>query len=159
MSVQSHGLFQIRRLQPYDIEAVLRIERSAYRFPWNERIFRDCLRVGYRCFAVADPAGDIMGYSLLSIAVDEAHVLNLCVAEPHRRQGVAQLLLERLLREARAACARAVLLEVRPSNSAARALYDAYGFKHIATRRNYYPVDGGREDAYLLSRRLDLLLK
>ncbi len=159
MSAEPHRLFQIRRLQPEDIDDVLHIERGAYRFPWNERIFRDCLRVGYRCFAATDLAGDIAGYSLLSIAVDEAHVLNLCVAEPYRRQGVAQLLLERLFRGARAARARAVLLEVRPSNTAARALYNAYGFKRIATRRNYYPVDGGREDAYLLSRRMDLPLR
>ncbi len=32
-----------------DIEAVMRLEQAVYEFPWTERIFKDCIRVGYDC--------------------------------------------------------------------------------------------------------------
>ena len=47
-----------------------------------------------------------------------------------------------------------MLLEVRPSNAAARALYERAGFERIALRRGYYPAESGREDALLLALRL-----
>ena len=46
--------------------------------------------------------------------------------------------------------ARSILLEVRPSNEAARALYAAAGFTEIGIRKGYYPDGGGREDAVVL---------
>lgn len=158
MSARPQGLFCTRRLVVDDIAVVLRIEQASYDFPWSENIFRDCLRVGYRCFAATDDTDSVIGYSLLSIAVDEAHVLNLCVDPACRRHGAARLLLERMLGEARQAEARAIMLEVRPSNKGARALYTDYGFRHIATRPGYYPAEGGLEDAWLLSRRVNRAL-
>jgi len=71
-----------------------------------------------------------------------------------RRRGVARLLLDRMLCEAAEWRVRTMMLEVRPSNGGARVLYAEYGFKRIATRPAYYPADDGREDAYLLSRRV-----
>lgn len=156
MSVQPKSLFQTRPMTAADVPAVLRIERASYGFPWTERIFKDCLRVGYRCFVAADMAGTVVGYALLSVVVDESHVLNLCVDARHRRQGIARLLLERMLHEAQTTAVHTMLLEVRPSNRGARRLYAAYGFERIATRPNYYPSEDGREDAYLLSRRVQL---
>jgi ribosomal-protein-alanine N-acetyltransferase len=45
------------------------------------------------------------------------------------------------------------MLEVRPSNVRARALYESFGFYQINVRRNYYQDD--REDALVLALRLD----
>ena len=43
-------------------------------------------------------------------------------------------------------------LEVRVSNARAKAVYERYGFRHVGTRRNYYPADGSaREDAIVMS--------
>lgn len=157
MSVQPRGMFHTRAMTADDVAAVLCVEQASYAFPWTQRIFQDCLRVGYRCFVATDLTDNVVGHALLSIAVDEAHVLNLCVDPSARRQGIARLLLERMLQEAQTAAVRAMLLEVRPSNKGARALYAAYGFKRIATRPRYYPAADGREDAYLLSRRVQPL--
>lgn len=159
MSAQPQDLFHIRKLSSDDIQVVVAIEQSSYDFPWSENVFRDCLRVGYRCYAAVDFGNNVVGYALLSAVLYEAHILNLCVAPACRRKGVARLLLERMLAEARQACTRAVLLEVRPSNRGARALYAAYGFKRIAVRPDYYPAPAGREDAYLLSRRANRPLR
>ena len=48
-----------------------------------------------------------------------------------------------------------MLLEVRPSNGPALALYRNYGFAEIGRRKGYYPADGGREDALVLRRELE----
>ncbi|MBS1202745.1 MAG: ribosomal-protein-alanine N-acetyltransferase, partial [Chromatiaceae bacterium] len=39
--------FHLRTMREADVGAVMQSERAAYEFPWNEDIFRDCLRVGY----------------------------------------------------------------------------------------------------------------
>jgi len=134
-----------------DIDAVLQLERAAYRFPWNQRIFQDCLRVGYRAWVVTDKAERILAYGFLSIALHEAHVLNICVAEGERGRGLADQLLDTMIDAAIAGNAESLLLEVRPSNRPARRLYKRRGFEFLARRPDYYPTSAGREDALLLS--------
>jgi ribosomal-protein-alanine N-acetyltransferase len=144
---------QLRPMTQYDLEAVMAIELSAYPFPWTYGIFEDCLRSGYRAW-VAMRGPMICGYGLLSTGAGEAHVLNLCVAASERRRGVGNLLLERLLEDARVARAERVFLEVRPSNFEAVALYDTRGFHLITRRPNYYPAHNGREDALVMAMEL-----
>ncbi len=50
--------------------------------------------------------------------------------------------------------ASTLLLEVRPSNEKALALYRHFGFQQIGVRRGYYPATGGREDALVLTHAL-----
>lgn len=152
MSAEPKAVFGVRTLTVADLPEVLAIERAAYEFPWSEGVFRDCMRVGYRCLAATGLAGNLLGYSLLSMAVGEAHVLNLCVAPPYRRQGVATMLLGHMAGIARRERADKLSLEVRPSNTAALALYRRLGFERIGCRKRYYPAVGGREDALLLAR-------
>lgn len=155
MSVSPRELVSVRTMRSRDVPAVLAIERLSYGYPWNERIFRDCLRVGYRGWVAMGWEQGVIGYALMSAAAGEAHVLNLCVAPDARGQGVASRLLEVLIEQAQAERVERLLLEVRPSNSAARKLYKRRGFVRIATRPKYYPAPDGREDALLLA--LELL--
>lgn len=152
MSSAFERLWHARCMRARDIEAVVAIERSTYEFPWSERIFSDCLRVGYRAWVVDRPDLAAAGYALASIVVGEAHLLNLCVAPAVRRQGAAVCLLETVIAQAAAECAGELFLEVRPSNRAARRLYKRYGFETRGRRPNYYPDRNGREDALLLSK-------
>lgn len=154
MSAELRSVCNIRPLAIADLPAVLAIERAAYDFPWSEGIFRDCLRVGYRGFAAVGPDGALKGYALLSVAVGDAHLLNLCVSPLCRRQGVATQLLEQLIGQARRQAADTLLLEVRPSNRGAVALYHANGFNEVGVRKRYYPASHGREDALILARAL-----
>lgn len=150
MSAAPGQLIDVRAMRTRDVPAVLAIEQASYGYPWSERIFRDCLRVGYHGWVATDLDGAVVGYGLLSVAVGEAHVLNLCVAPDWRGCRVADLILEALISQATAQRAERVLLEVRPSNKAARRLYKRRGFVRIASRPNYYPSPDGREDALLL---------
>lgn len=143
----------IRAMQPSDVPAVGLLESQTYAFPWSENIFRDCLRAGYYC-CVVQTEREIVGYGVLSTGAGEAHVLNICVAEGDRGRGLGSRLLQHLLDQARAAGARDVFLEVRPSNTVAINLYRARGFSQVGIRRGYYQAVGGREDAVVLRRQL-----
>lgn len=138
---------------PDDVAAVARLEAESYAFPWSEGIFRDCLRAGYYC-CIAELEGECIGYAIMSMGPSEAHVLNLCVAERHRRRGLGARLLEHLMEFAAAGGAEEIFLEVRPSNTAALHLYRTHGFTQIGLRRGYYQAVGGREDAVVLRRQL-----
>ena len=129
------------------------IERESYEFPWSEGIFRDCLRVGYVCrvFAVGR---QVAAYGVMSFGADEAHILNLCVAEDYRGRGVGKLMLRSLMERASAGGMGEAFLEVRPSNTAAIRLYLSIGFEQVGMRRGYYQAATGREDAAVLRRLL-----
>ena len=137
-----------------DLDDVIAIEHNAYPFPWSVGIFKDCLRIGYRCLVLTD-SGQICGYSVFSIAVDEAHLLNLCIAEAERRRGLAALLLEHVTTEMALSGVDRVFLEVRPSNRAAIRLYARQGFRQVGRRPGYYPDEDGREDALVMVRDLE----
>ena len=67
--------------------------------------------------------------------------------------GHGKHLLEWGLMQARTASMNGMLLEVRPSNLPAKALYEKSGFKLIGVRKNYYPAKAGREDALVFLKR------
>lgn len=143
----------LRPMTRADIALVERLERSSYPYPWSGGIFRDCLAAGYCCEVLAHRGG-LAGYGVMSVAVGEAHILNLCIAEQHRHHGLGRRLLEHFIEVAQERGADHLFLEVRPSNAAARRLYESAGFNQIGTRPNYYPDLRGREDALILA--LDL---
>lgn len=138
--------WRLRPMTLADLPYVAALERVSYAFPWSDQIFTDCLRVGYHCI-VAETGEGVMGYSVLSTGAGEAHVLNLCVAGPLRRRGVGRGLLLSVLGHARDRGIRDAYLEVRRSNRAAIALYQALGFECVGQRRGYYQAHDGREDA------------
>lgn len=139
-----------RPMREADLGDVLAIEREAYEFPWSREIFRDCIRVGYSC-RVLEFEGRVNAYGMLQVAAGKARLLNLCVRRKLHRRGLGRRLLALLIDVARSHRSRAVFLEVRPSNAAARRLYDSMGFAEVGVSRGYYPARTGREDAVILS--------
>jgi len=144
---------EIRTMVHDDIAQVADIERRSYDFPWSHGVFRDCLLAGYICIVI-EREERVAGYSILSIAAGEAHILNLCVDPRHRELGYGQRLLEEVLVRAGNAEVNEIFLEVRPSNRKAIALYNKKGFRQVASRPAYYQSREGREDAAVLSLRL-----
>jgi ribosomal-protein-alanine N-acetyltransferase len=148
-SMSRRDLMRIRRMTMSDLPSVAAIEKKGYQFPWGEDIFRDCLKARYECW-VCEERDKVLGYCIASIAVGEAHVLNLCVDPAEQGQGIGRELLENLIESARGR-AETVFLEVRPSNTVAIALYENMGFNEIGIRKGYYPAENGREDALMLA--------
>ena len=87
--------------------------------------------------------------------VDEVHLLNITVAPAFQRQGWAPLMLDALAGWSRAQGAQWLWLEVRTGNARALHVYERHGFRRVGVRRGYYPAHGGREDAIVMSLRLD----
>lgn len=140
----------IRAMTEADLDAVCDIERRAYEFPWSRGIFIDCLRVPYICHVFEEHAR-VIGYAVMSLAADEAHLLNLCLAESARGRGLGRRMLKHLTLQAMGEGARVLFLEVRPSNAGALRLYKGAGFRRVGVRRGYYQAAGGREDALVLA--------
>lgn len=152
-AVLKPALRQIAAMTLADIGRVIEIENDIYEFPWTTGNFTDSIQAGYHCRLVLD--GDvIIAYAVVMHGAGEAHVLNLSVRRSVQRRGVGSFLLSDLLTTALALGAQKMLLEVRPSNSAGRALYDKAGFVQLGVRKAYYPTGGGREDALVLGRDL-----
>ena len=143
----------LRPMYEEDLDAVMEVELRAYPFPWTRGIFQDCLRADYPG-RVLTQEGGIVGYGMLSLAADEAHVLNVCVDPLCQSRGHGRRLLRELVRVARQRGAQRVFLEVRPSNLSAIALYHSEGFNEIGRRPRYYPADNGREDALVMAMEL-----
>ena len=147
--------FVFARMQPADLPAVEAIERQLYAYPWSLANFDDSLASGYQCWVARDAAAELAGYFLVMLAPDEAHLLNITIAPAWQSRGLARLMLDRVSAIARGHAAPAVLLEVRPSNPHAMAVYRHVGFRQIGLRKRYYPApDQQREDAIVM--RLDL---
>ncbi|HBE92561.1 MAG TPA: ribosomal-protein-alanine N-acetyltransferase [Gammaproteobacteria bacterium] len=142
-----------RPLQEEDLSQVIEVERQSYPHPWTQMIFGDCLQAGYSCW-VCGRREIIEAYGILSIAAGESHLLNICVRPEARQQGIGRKMLRHLVSVARRHEAEVIFLEVRTSNTPARALYEDEGFNELGNRRDYYPDGGGREDALIFARTL-----
>ena len=152
-AVVKQARLAFRPLHEEDLPVILTIEEAAYAFPWSLIIFEDCLKMGYSTW-VLERDGCIIGYSIMSIAVGECHLLNLCVHPDYQRMGHGEMLRDHMLDLAQKHRAEMAFLEVRPSNATARRLYQNKGFDEVGMRRNYYPAHFGREDAVIMARSL-----
>lgn len=144
----------LRRMQESDLPEVMQIELRAYPWPWSVGNFRDCLRSGYSMWALeADKR--IIGYAVLSVQADEAHLLNLCIDPACQSRGLGRRLLRDVRSAAQASGAQRIFLEVRPSNTHAVKLYQDEGFNEIGRRPRYYPAaNNGREDGLVMAMEL-----
>jgi ribosomal-protein-alanine N-acetyltransferase len=147
------NMVSMRGMTHEDLAIVSDIERRSYEFPWSHGVFRDCLLAGYQC-VVIEHNHKVVGYSILSVAAGEAHILNICIDAAWRSVGFGERLLDEVLLRARAAAVREIFLEVRPSNKHALALYKKKDFHKVANRPAYYQASHGREDAEVLVKKL-----
>lgn len=135
-----------------DLGAVMAIERVAYEFPWTHGNFVDSLAAGYSAQLLRSDVGTIGAYYVAMSGVDETHLLNLTVAPAYQGRGLALRLLDTLVAASVAAAAHGVMLEVRPSNARARAIYRRYGFDEVGLRPGYYPAAQGQREAACVMR-------
>lgn len=150
MSAVLKDIPSLEPMREDDLAEVMAIEKTIYTHPWSQGNFADSLRAGYEC-RTWRLNGELVGYFVLMAAADEAHLLNLSIAEPHQRRGHGAALLTEAASLARRLGAKNVFLEVRPSNRAAQGLYTRFGFRKVAVRKGYYPAHSGREDALVLT--------
>lgn len=132
-----------------DLDSVMTIEPTIYTHPWTRGNFKDSLKSGYLCY-VYESSDEIIGYAVMMMVMDEAHLLNISIAKGYQRKGLGRMLLNELIAIAKNHPAHTMFLEVRPSNKAAIRLYESIGFNEFSVRKGYYPATNGREDAVLM---------
>ena len=127
-----------------------RIEQACFSMPWTREQLSSQLDHERHVFLAAVSDGHVLGYVGMMYVLDEGYIANVAVAPEARRQGVGRALIAELLRRADEMSLAFVTLEVRPSNSAAIALYAGFGFEPVGRRKNYY--DKPSEDALLMTK-------
>jgi ribosomal-protein-alanine N-acetyltransferase len=162
MTTSPGDTLTIRRCVPEDLERIAAIERASFSDPWSFETFSATLALRHLRFLVAEegrhrPSGggaepSLVGYVVALVMADEGEIADVAVHPDYRRRGIARTLMERMTADVIAAGVRALYLEVRESNSAARALYESLGFEQVGRRRGYYQRPS--EDALLLRRDL-----
>ena len=140
------------------LDALLKLDQDCSPYPWSANVMRSCLQGANHCWGEGD-TNRIEAAIWWLQAPGELQILNICVTPQYRRQGKASRLLQWAEQQA---CQHAdidsIFLEVRQSNHAAIALYQAHQFVEVGTRVGYYPSATGntteREDAILMAKSL-----
>lgn len=138
------------------LEQILSLEKDSFATPWSRASFLAELH-GNRfarawvAHAPADP-GRVLGYLCAWVIYEELRIQNLAVDRAWQQRGIGGALLAHALEVGRTANCLTAMLEVRPANRAARALYRGFGFQEAMRRPGYYADTA--EDALVLT--LDL---
>jgi len=131
-------MLRIRSATPNDAPSILVLDRTAASAAhWSPEQYREILSSASRVVLVAEGDGRVQGFLIARCGI-EWEIENLVVAEALRNQGLGTQLVGQLLDLARSHEAVTVLLEVRESNTAARALYEKLHFKEAGRRKDYY---------------------
>jgi ribosomal-protein-alanine N-acetyltransferase len=151
MSEQYKDL-SIERMKEGDLEEVLKIEKESFSDPWIRESFIEDINKDFTFPAVVRLDGKLVGHFCLWKIENELQIANIAVDKEHRRQGIAQKLMEWVIQQALKQQCKSVTLDVRVSNLIALTLYRKFGFEQIGRRKNYYrfPV----EDAIIMEKKL-----
>jgi ribosomal-protein-alanine N-acetyltransferase len=139
---------EFRNMEKADIPGIMEIENASFPTPWAEHAFLSELKNKFAVYYVAVCEGRVAGYCGMWLFSGEAHITTIAVAPDCRGQGLGRMFMNTLITHARGHGASTMILEVRPSNAAARILYKTMGFRQIGCRRNYYLET--REDALVM---------
>ena len=134
------------------LEELEKLERICFSRPWSRKRLAEELENQCAAFLVAEDSvsGRVLGYAGLMVVADEGYITNVAVFPEYRRQGIAAQILQVFLQFAAANHLAFLTLEVRPSNAAAIALYQGFGFEEVGRRKNYYDLP--KEDALILTK-------
>lgn len=146
---------RIRLAEPEDAPALVGIDQLVNPSPWSIEQFRAVCVGGDDALErslIVEVNGQPVGFVVFSRVLDEGCIYSIAVHSSSQGRGLGSVLLGAALASLKAAGITRCLLEMRESNTVARALYERHFFKVDGVRKNYYPMADGREDALLMSR-------
>jgi ribosomal-protein-alanine N-acetyltransferase len=142
--------FNLRALTRRDLPDVLAIERASFSDAWSENDFDRVLRSPRSFAVVAEFEGELCGYLIGEQEGGRVQVLNLCVAPPARRRGVASSLVRRIARQLRGRQRLVTIVSER--NLPAQLFYRSQEFRAVTILRCCWPAYSD-DDAYLFEYR------
>ena len=132
------------------VPQVAQLETLCFSDPWSEKSVASELTNPLSCWLVALEGDRVAGYVGSQTVLDETDMMNIAVHPDFRRRGIAQALVEALIRELSERGSHKLTLEVRVSNENAISLYKKLGFVQVGLRKNYYR--NPKEDAMILGK-------
>ena len=139
----------VRKMKLTDIDSVVDIEKNSFPIPWTKSTFMAEIKMNKLArYYVVEVDGRVVGYGGLWLIMDEAHITNIAIHPEYRGKGIGKKLVGGLIEETSKINIYKITLEVRPSNTAALALYRKFGFIPCGIRPEYY--QDNREDAIIM---------
>ena len=138
----------VRRYHPSSACDLATMEAAATQHGWSAGNYQDSISAGHAFYCLGQQE---TGFAVVMPILDEAELLNIVIAAPQQGRGLGRRLLTGLMQDLKQQGCQRLFLEVRASNTPARALYQRCGFRESGLRKNYYPgLDGQREHAILM---------
>ncbi len=129
-------------MTPADAARAAEIEAVCFTEPWSERAYHATLLLPYAHYFAAEVTENgervMIGTCGLQIMGGDGEISNVAVLPRYRGQGIAHQLMDHVLIECDGEVTGDYTLEVRESNTAARALYERFGFVTEGVRKNFY---------------------
>lgn len=144
--------FIVRKMTEKDLDQVMSIEKASFTMPWSRESYSNELSNEYATYLVCDVAGKTAGYGGIWAVYEEAHITNVAVDPNLRMSGLGRALMQELENMVRWKRAERILLEVRPSNTAALTMYRSLGYIPTGLRKAYYSDND--EDAIIMTKQL-----
>lgn len=135
-----------------DVSGVTIIEEECFSQPWSYQAFLSELQNEHAVTLIAIADFEVVGFINARFLLDEGSINNIAVTLTHRRQHIANQLLQKLIDFAVEKQLASLTLEVRKSNETAIKLYQKHGFCEVGLRKNFY--DQPTEDGILMTRTL-----
>lgn len=143
--------FTLIELQAPDAGRLAILESKCFSDGWDEKQLRKQLESpAVRVWGLESEDGTLVGYLLITLIADEMEIINIGVLPELRRKGLGAKLLEGVLEICTDYGVSVGFLDVRPSNAAAIALYEKFGFRKAGVRKGYYRDTG--EDGLVFRR-------
>ena len=144
----------IRTPQLGDARLLAVSELECFSDPWPPQFFiSEILAEGRFNRILVDPAGQLIAYLFCAWQYLDLHVLKVATLPIYRRSGFSKRLMAIAEEHASETAGESLTLEVRPSNTAAIAMYESMKYEHAGTRPGYY-LDG--EDALVMTKKINI---
>lgn len=146
---EKNSKITVHKMKFEESAAVAEMEHQIFPDKWSERAVLDTLENEQTICLTAEKAGRLIGYLFAYVAADEADIARVAVLKESRKQGVGSELMKELKKVGQEQELKKLLLDVRRSNTAARAFYKKHGFTEDGVRPGFY--EKPEEDAVLMS--------
>ena len=150
--------WHITPLLENDVESIACFHQKCFEDPWSRDFFKSLIQnvhvVGFLARDVASK--DIKGLILGQVCHGTAEIYKLATRPENRQQGIATLLIEKLIILCIKQKIESIFIEVNENNTSALMFYKNLGFISYGKRSKYYLLPNNNfADAVLLQLRIN----
>ena len=149
---ESNMNIEIRSLNFNDLDAVTSVEQACFSLPWSKESFVKEFMNQLAYYQCATVDGHLVAFMGMWKICDEGHITNVAVLPEYRKNGIASLLISKMIDVCKCSEINSMTLEVRESNHNAIRLYEKFGFHALGKRPNYYQKP--TEDAIIMWKKI-----